>query len=317
MINGKVYTANGTNRAVCGGVIKKDFHRNWQLYILMIPVIAYFLMFCYKPMYGIIIAFKHFSPAMGIMKSPWAGFTYFKQFFEGYYVKRLIINTIKISISQIIFGFPMPIILAILMNELRCIKVKKVIQTVTYLPHFVSLVVLCGMVIQLTDKNGVINDIAAFFGGERQSMILQPKMFLPIYVISDIWQNIGWDSIIYMAAITGVGEEQYEAATIDGAGRFTKIIKITIPGIMPTIIILLLLRIGGIMNVGYEKVILLQNSLNMEVSDVILSYVYRAGLQGSQWSLSTAVGLFNSVINIIFLCGANAVSRRVSETSLW
>ena len=298
-------------------IVKKDFRLNWSLYLLVLPVLAFYIIFCYKPMYGIIIAFENYSPAMGFAKSPWVGLTHFKNFFGSYFFWRLIRNTLVISFANLIFAFPSSIILALMMNEVRCLALKKSIQTITYMPHFVSMVVVCGLIVQFTKDTGFINDIIAFFGGERVSLLTKPEWFVPIYTVSGIWQGVGWGSIIYMSAIAGIDQEQYEAARIDGAGRFAQIFYITLPSIMPTIVIMLILQIGSMMNVGYEKIILLQNSLNMETSDIISSYVYRAGLQDFNWSFSTAVGLFNSVTNVILLVTANQISKKVNDTSLW
>ena len=226
-------------------------------------------------------------------------------------------NTLRISIATLIFSFPAPIILALLINELRFKPFTKAVQTITYLPYFISLVVICGMIKDFTAENGVINDILALFGIERQTMLNNPKLFLPIYVLSDIWQTVGWNSILYLAALTSIDESLYEAARVDGAGRWRQTISITLPSIMPTIITMLILRLGQMLNVGFEKIILLYNQLTLETADVISSFVYRVGLQNFEYGYSTAVGLFNSVINFILVIIANALSRKFTETSLW
>jgi putative aldouronate transport system permease protein len=297
--------------------IKTDIIRNKYIYIMALPVIAYYIIFHYMPMYGAIIAFKEFNPALGIIRSPWVGFKHFKSFFEGVYFWRLIRNTLLISIYSLVWGFPAPIILALLLNEVKNNYFKRTVQTISYLPHFISLVVVCGIIKDFTSTDGVINDIIELLGGERTNFLMKPEWFRPIYVGSGIWQEVGWGSIIYLAAITNIDPELYEAATIDGASRWKQTWHITLPGIVPTIVILLILRLGGLMSVGFEKIILLYNSATMETADVISSYVYRRGLLDFDYSFSAAVGLFNSVINLILITSANKFSRKISETSLW
>ena len=230
---------------------------------------------------------------------------------------RLIKNTLLISLYSLLWGFPAPILLALLLNEVKKEKFKRSVQTITYLPHFVSLVVICGMLIDFTSTEGVINDIVEAFGGERTNYLMRPESFRTIYVASGIWQGIGWGSIIYLASMTNIDPQLYEAAIIDGAGRWKQTLHITLPGIAPTIVILLILRLGGLMSVGFEKIILLYNPTTMETADVISSYVYRRGLLDFDYSFSAAVGLFNSVINFILILLANRFSRELSETSLW
>lgn len=290
---------------------------------MFIPILAYYIIFCYAPMYGAIIAFKDYRANLGIMGSPWANpfYKHFETFLTMPYFKRILRNTLTISINSIIWGFPAPILLALLMNELKSKAFTKITQTITYMPYFISLVVVCGLVMTFTDRNGLINDIIALFGGERVTMLSQPGYFVPVYVISDIWQNVGWNSIIYIAALAGIDQELYEAARIDGAGRLRQTWHITLPGILPTIVILLILRLGGLLNVGYEKILLLYNPLTYEKADVISTYVYRYGLGGeggaNPWSFSSAVGLFNSVINFVLVIAANKISKIASGTSLW
>ena len=295
----------------------KDLVKNKWVYLMVLPVIAFYAIFCYKPMYGAIIVFKDFTPSLGIFGSPWVGFKHFEEFFSSMYFWRLMKNTVTISLTSLIFGFPAPIILAILINEVRNKHYMKFVQTASYLPHFISLVVICGMIKEFTMDTGLVNDIVAFFGGTRLNMLNKSSYFVPIYVISNIWQEIGWGSIIYLASMSGINNELYEAANIDGANRLKQIIHITIPGIMPTIITLLILRVGNILNVGFEKIILLYNASTYETADVISSYVYRKGLQEFSWSFSTAVGVFNSVINFIFLIAANYFSKKTQNTFLW
>lgn len=297
--------------------IKSDFQRNYMLYIMVLPVLAYYIIFRYWPMYGIQLAFKKYSPALGIVGSKWIGLQNFNSFFNSVYCWRVIRNTLLISFESLIFAFPMAIIFALLLNELRMEKMKKAIQTVSYLPHFVSLVVICGMIRDFTASDGLINDIIALFGGKRSTLLLDQNAYRPIYIISKIWQEMGWSSIIYLAALTGIDPTLYDAAVVDGAGRFKRVLHVTLPGIMPTIVIMLILAIGGIMNVGYEKTILLYNASIYETSDIISSYVYRKGFLESNYGFSAAVGLFNSVVNALLVVMANSISRKVSGSSLW
>lgn len=297
--------------------IAREWKRNYIFYLLFIPVFLYYLIFAYKPLYGALMAFQDFSPATGVSGSPWVGFKHFETFFGSYYFGRLLKNTLTISFSSLIFGFPAPIILALLMNEIKSKTFKKTVQTVSYLPHFISLVVVCSMIKKFTMDTGVINDIIAFFGGERVTFLNFPEYFVPVYIISEIWQTVGWSSIIYLAALSGISQELYEAAMIDGAGRWKQTLHVTIPGILPTIVIMLILRMGSIISVGSEKIILLYNPMTMKTADVISSFVYRKGIQEQSWSYSAAVGLFNSVVNFIFLVCTNKFSKKVSDTSLW
>lgn len=297
--------------------LKKDWIRNRSLYLIILPVLAFFILFHYKPMYGAIIAFKDYSPALGISKSPWVGFANFIRFFKSVYFFRLIKNTILLSLYNLIVGFPAPIILALLLNEVRNKRFKSVTQTVTYLPHFISLIVVTGMLTDFSMTSGLFNDIIMAFGGERSPLLQNPKLYRTIYVLSSVWQEIGWGSIIYLSALAGVDSQLYEAAQIDGAGKWKQLIHVTLPGIAPTIIIMLILKMGSLMNMGYEKTILLYNPSTYDTADIISSYIYRIGLLEQDWSYSTAVGLFNSVINLGLLVFTNKMSKRYSETSLW
>lgn len=299
------------------GRLGRDLDTNRELYLLFVPVFIYYLLFQYLPMYGAIIAFKNYTPSTGIWQSPWVGFTHFINFFQSHYFWTLLRNTLWISLTQLVFGFPAPILLALLLNELRNKFFGRFVQTVTYMPHFISLIVICGMILQFTRDNGVITYILGFFGYPKQTMLNNPANFVPLYVISGIWQEIGWGSIIFLAALTGIDQELYEAASIDGAGRLGKVIHITLPGILPTIVIMFIMRVGRVMSIGAEKIILLYNPAIYETSDVISSYVYRRGIIGTDWSFSSAVGLFNSVINFLLVISVNALSRKVNETSLW
>lgn len=300
---------------------KKEFRdnmrKNWSLYLMVLPVLAFYLIFCYKPMYGAIIAFKQYTPGLGIWKSPWVGLENFRYFFSNPDFIRILSNTLRISLSLIIFGFPAPIILTLLLNEIGNKQFKRVAQSVSYIPHFISLVVICGLIKTFVADGSIIQQIVHAFDGKDGSLLNRAEMFLPIYVISNIWQNIGWDSIIYLAAISSIDPQLYEAAQVDGAGRWKRVLHVTIPGLAPTIIIMLILQLGNILSVGYEKIILLYNPLIYDTSDVILSYVYRMGFESMDWSYSTAVGLFNSVVNFVIIILANTISRKVSDTSLW
>lgn len=297
--------------------VKKDFIKHRSIFIMSIPMVVYFILFYYVPMYGIVIGFKDFNPSKGILGSSWVGLKHFKDFFGSYYFMRLVRNTFLLSFYNLLWGFPAPIIFALLLNEIKSKYFKKTIQTITYMPHFISLVVICGLIKDFAAAEGVLNDFVAFFGGERISLLIQPKLFRTIYISSGIWQSIGFGSIIYLAAISNISQELYEAAVIDGASRLRQVIHVTIPSIMPTIIVLFILQVGGLMSVGFEKVLLLYNNRILETADVISTFVYRKGLLEFNYSYSSAVGLFNSVINCILLILANWFSRRVSESSLW
>lgn len=297
-----------------------DFQKNKAVYFMFLPVVVFYLIFHYYPMSGIILAFKDFKPALGIWGSPFTGdygFEHFLAFFGSSFFGRTITNTILISLYQLIFGFPMPIILALMLNELRSPKFKKVMQTITYFPHFISTVVVCGMLTDFCLSDGLFNQITGFFGVPSVSMLSEPKLFRTIYVASGIWQSMGWDSIIYLAAIAGIDTQLYEAASLDGAGRFKKIWHITLPGIKGTVVILFIMAIGKMMSVGSEKILLLYNPSTYKTADVISTYVYRKGLLDQDYSYSTAVNLFNSVINFALVFCANALSRKLTETSLF
>lgn len=297
---------------------KKDWYKNWKMYMMFLPVLVYYIVFMYGPMYGVVIAFKDFNPMKGIMGSNWVGMKHFIDFFGSPDFGKLLFNTLNISLNNLIWGFPMPIILALMLNEVQKSCFKKAVQTITYMPHFVSLVVVCGILRSFLGSSGIVTTLLHSLGCvPAEDMLGNKNFFVPIYVISGIWQEVGWGSIIYIAALAGINQELYEAASIDGAGRWRQLFTITIPGIIPTIVIMLILRVGSIMSVGFEKIILLYNPLTYDTADVISSYVYRRGLLESNFSYSTAVGLFNSVINFILLISANAISKSVNETSIW
>jgi putative aldouronate transport system permease protein len=296
----------------------KNIKRDQCLIIMLVPVVAWYILFCYLPMYGMVIAFKDYRPGRGIWRSSWVGFRHFIQFFSSFYFWRLIRNTFIISFYSLVFGFPVPIIFALILNEFKDGFFKRSIQTITYLPHFISLVVICGMLINfLSPTNGIVNILLEKITGTRINFLNDPKWFRLIYVGSGIWQGFGWGSIIYLAALSGIDPNLYEAAKIDGAGRLRQIWHISIPGILPTVVTLLILNMGSILGVGYEKIILLYNPATYETSDVISTYVYRMGIQSTQYSFSSAVGLFNSLVNMCTLLVCNWISKKVTNHGLW
>jgi len=284
---------------------------------MLVPIVAYYLIFHYGPMYGAIIAFKQFSPTSGIFGSPWVGFLHFTDFFHSYYFWRLIRNTLMINVLDLVFGFPAPIILALLLNEITRSYFKRTIQAITYMPHFISIVVVAGLIIDFCTTRGLFNAIITSLGGKPQQFLMTPGFFQPLYVASGIWQSVGWGSIIYLAALSSIDQQLYEQAKVDGAGRFRQVIHITLPGMIPTIVVLLILRFGRMMSVGFEKVMLLYNPSIYETADVISTFVYRKGLLDMGYSFASAVGLFNSAIGLLLLVSVNWLSRRVSESNLW
>ncbi len=297
--------------------VADDIKKHKIVYLMAVPVLLYFVIFKYGPMYGAIIAFKDYNPSSGILGSPWVGFKHFADFFSSADFSRIVKNTLTISIGTLIFSFPVPIIFALLLNEIRSKAFSKITQTITYLPHFISMVIICGMIKDFTMQDGVITQVLTKFGMPAQNMLNNKDLFVPIYIISDIWQTFGWGSIVYLAALTGVDQSLYEAASIDGAGKLRQVWNITIPAILPTIITMLILRVGGLVSVGHEKIILLYNPLTYEKADIISSYVYRRGLNDFAWSFSTAVGLVQSLVNCILLLFTNYLSNKFTETSLW
>lgn len=298
--------------------LRRDLSKNKWKYIIVLPVIIYLILFCYKPMYGILIAFQRYRPTQGgILDGKWMRLYQFKRFFNDIYFWRVFKNTFTISFLNIIFSFPMPIILALILNEVRVQWFKRTVQTVSYLPHFISMVVICGLINQFCQSDGLFNDIIAFFGGERIPLLLEKELYYPIYVISDIWQTVGWNSIIYLAALASVDQEQYEAAKIDGASRLQQMWYITLPSILPTVSMMLVLRLGRILGIGYEKTLLLYQPLTYEVADIISTYSYRKGLLDADYSYSTAIGLFNSLINIVFLVVSNKLSKKMGQSGLF
>ena len=297
---------------------KRKIKSNIPLYVLLFPSIILLIMFAYIPMFGLVIAFKDYSPANGILNSPWVGFKYFTQFFNSVQFGTTMMNTLKISIYSILVGFPLPILLALLCNQIRTGKFKKVFQVTTYLPHFISTMVMCGMIILfLSPNSGLIANIFKSLGWTMPNLLSKPDSFAGVYVWSDVWQHIGWDSIIYLAALSAIDPTYYEAATMDGASRMQKILNIDLPLLLPTAMILLILRAGSLLSIGFEKVLLLQNPLNLAGSEVISTYVYKVGMQNFQYSYSTAIGLFNTVVNLIILLSVNWFSKRYTKTGLF
>ena len=285
---------------------------------MFLPVLVFFLVFHYAPMYGVQIAFKKFSAVRGIVGSPWRGLYYFQQFFDSYLFGELIGNTLGLSLYSLAVGFPTPILLALMMNELRSERVKRVVQTITYAPHFISMVVMCSMIILfLSPSSGVLNRIIEILGGQSVYFMGKPEYFKTIYVLSGVWQNTGWSSIIYMAALSGIDPQLHEAATIDGASRLQRVWHINLPGILPTAVILLIMNCGSLMSIGFEKAFLLMNDLNRASAEIISTFVYQRGLIDRNYSSAAAIGLFNSVINLILLFVVNTIARRISDTSLW
>ena len=295
----------------------KMIRRNWELYLFVLPAVIYFLVFHFYPMYGVQIAFKEYIATRGIWGSPWVGFEHFSRFFNAYFFWDLIRNTLLINIYQLAL-FPVSIIVALSINELRHGFFKSSVQTITYAPHFISVVVMAGMIIALLNPvTGIVNVLIQKLGGEPIGFLTDPGWFKTVFVLSGEWQNLGWGAIIYLAALAGIDPQLHEAAKVDGASRLQRIWHINLPGILPTIIILLILNMGSFMAIGFEKIYLLQNPLNMESSDVIQTYVYRSGLLQAQYSYSAAVGLFNSLINFALLISFNQIARKTGETSLW
>jgi len=317
----EVKTANRQQTLYKPNISRKRWQkvwRNWELYVFIAPAFLYFLIFHYGPMYGIQIAFKNYNPVRGVFGSPWVGFDHFVRFFESYYFWDLMWNTLAISLYELAVGFPIPIILALAFNELKHKRFKKLVQTVTYAPHFISVVVMVGMVIAfLSPSTGILIRFVEWMGIDAPSFLTSPAWFKTVYVLSGVWQSAGWGTIIYLAALSGVDPGLHEAAIIDGANRLQRIRHINIPVLVPTMTILLILNMGSLLGVGFEKILLMQNPLNMESSDVISTFVYRSGLENAQYSFSTAVGLFNSVINAFLLVTVNQIVRKTSENSLW
>ncbi len=297
---------------------KKDLKYNWILYLMILPVVVYFIVFCYVPMYGVTLAFKDYKVKLGILGSPWVGWKHFRRFFNSYNFKLLLTNTLGISLYSLAVGFPIPVVFALLLNYLKSKPLKKTVQMLSYAPHFISTVVICSMIsLFCTPDSGLFNILRKMVGLESVDFLAKPEWFKSLYVWSGVWQGMGWSAIIYLSALAGVDYELHEAAIVDGASKIQRMRHIDLPSITPTIVMLLILRMGSIMSVGFEKVFLLQNSLNYYSSAIISTYVYEVGLIDGDYGFSTAVGLFNNLINIILLAGSNLFSKKVLKESLW
>lgn len=298
--------------------ILKQIIKSRYLYLLILPACIWYIVFLYAPLYGAQIAFRDFSPLTGISGGRFVGLKYFKQFFSSVYFIRLMKNTLGISLYSILLGFPIPVLLALLINEISKSKIRRSIQTILYLPHFISAVVVVSLInVLLAPGTGLINKLIVLLGGSSIHFMAEPSYFKSIFVLSDIWQSAGYGSIIYLAALTSIDPHLYEAATVDGAKKLQKLVYITLPCLVPTIMTMLILRMGGIFSVGYEKIMLMYNPATYESADVISTYVYRRAFEGGEYSFSAAVGLFNSIINCIVLISFNKISKRISEVSLW
>lgn len=298
--------------------IWNQIKRDYELYLFLLPIIIIYLVFKYYPMYGIQIAFKDFSPSRGIWGSEWVGFKHFIDFFDSYNFWTIMTNTLTLSILSLVFSFPAPIIIAIMLNQMLAKRYKKIVQTVIYAPHFISTVVLVGMLnVFLSPNSGIVNHIITLFGGDPIMFLADEGWFRPLYILSGVWQETGFATIIYLAALAGVNPELHEAAIMDGASKWKRVMHVDIPSILPTIVILLILALGNIMGIGFEKAFLMQNDLNYATSNIIPTYVYEIGIQKAQYSFSTAIGLFNSVVNIILIVTVNRIAKKLTETSLW
>ena len=310
----KSHCVKETNRAL----FLKRIIKYREMYLLFLIPFVYLIIFKYVPILGNVLAFRKYSASAPLFGTRWMGLTYFKMLFEDVNFYNRFLNTVVLSIENLVIGFPIPIIFALLVNEIKNKNAKKFIQTVSYLPHFISIVVMVGFINKLLSPNaGAINMLRLNLGMNSINYIAKPEWFRTIYIVSEIWQNMGWNAIIYIAALSSVDSQLYEAAMIDGAGRWKQTVHVTIPGIIPTIVITLIMSVGSMLAIGYEKVLLLMNNLNKETADIISTYVYRLGIVDSNYSYSTAVGLFNAVVGLILVCSANYVCRKVSDTSLW
>lgn len=298
--------------------IRRFFLHNWQLWLLLLPAFAWLIVFCYAPMYGAQIAFKDYKVKMGIIGSPWVGFKYFEQFFGTSIALKSIRNTLLLSLYSLLWGFPVPILFALLLNMLRNLHYKKFVQTISFAPHFISVVVVVSMMnIMFAPSNGWVNKLIERLGGQEVLFMTRPEYFRSMYIGSGLWQDMGFNAIVYIAALAGVSPELHEAAIVDGASKFKRLIHIDIPSIIPTVVIMFILSVGNLFSIGYEKAFLMQGSLNTEVSEIISTYVYKVGLQGAQYSFSAAVGLFNSAVNLVLLLAVNGIARKVSDISLF
>lgn len=298
--------------------LRRFMAHNWQLYLLLLPAFVWLIVFCYAPMYGVTIAFKDYKVKLGITGSPWAGLKYFEQFFSTSVAVKSIRNTLLLSLYSLLFGFPIPILFALMLNMLRSARYKKFIQTLSFAPHFISVVVVVSMMnIMFAPSNGWVNKLITSTGAKEVLFMTRSEYFRTMYVASGIWQDMGFNAIVYIAALAGVSPELHEAAIVDGASKIRRLIHIDIPCILPTVTIMFILSVGNLFSVGYEKAYLMQGGLNTEVSEIISTYVYKVGLQSAQYSFSAAVGLFNSIVNLILLLAVNTLARRMSDVSLF
>lgn len=312
-----VESRTGQNALLVLDRARRVWARDKWLYVIMLPPALYFFIFHYIPMYGVILAFKDFSPAKGILGSPWVGLKNFEQFFANPYSFTILKNTIIFRGLHLTLGFPMPIILALLLNELTSERFKRLVQTSSYLPHFISLVVVAGMVSSFLSTNGMINQIVAALGGQARPWLMDPNWFRPIWLVTGMWQHAGWTAVIYLASLTGINPELYEAAAIDGAGRFQRLRYVTVPGLMPTIIIMFLLRVGQFLNLDFQLILLLYTPSTYEVADVLGTFIYRRGILSADFSYATAVGLFQSFVGLFFIVGANKIAKKLGGVGLW
>lgn len=298
-------------------ILRRDLRRNGTLYLILLPVLAFYIIFHYFPMFGVVMAFERFNPTRGFIGSDWVGFKWFEQFFSSYYFSRLLRNTLLLSLKDILIGFPAPIILALLLNELKSRRFKKTIQTISYMPYFISVVVMSKLIIEFFSSTGAVTQLFTLFGMSPTNMLGDNRYFQGIFVGTNLWQYCGFNSIIYLAAISGVDPELYDASIVDGANRWQQTLHVTLPGISTTIIILLIMRLGSLFSVGYEKIILLYSPAVYETADTISSFVYRSGLKEANYSYAAAVNLFNSLMNFILLISFNTLSRKLTERSLF
>jgi putative aldouronate transport system permease protein len=291
--------------------------RDRYLLLMMVLPAMYFIVFCYLPMYGVTLAFKRFDIGKGIMDSPWIGLQNFREFFANPYSYKVIVNTLMLRVWHLTLGFPMPIVIALLLNEIRNNRFKRLVQTSSYLPHFISLVVVCGMVVSFLSSDGILNSIVKALGGQPQPWLQLPQYFRPIWLISGVWQDAGWTSVIYLAALSSISPELYEAALVDGANRWQRIRHITIPGIMPTVTIMFLLRVGQLLALDFQKVLLLYTPSTYETADILGTYIYRRGILMADFSFATAVGLFQALVGLVFIVGANTIAKKAGQSGLW
>ena len=299
-------------------IIFRQIYRDRQLYLLLIPFLLFYILFVFRPMGSMVIAFKDYSVYKGIAASPWVGLKHFREFFESEFFTRVLRNTVLISLYQLVIGFPLPIIFALLLNEVTSTKYKRLVQTFSYLPYFISTVVIAGMVtLFLSPSNGIVNIILDKLGMEKVYFLTKPEWFRTIYTMTNVWIGLGYNSVVYISALSGVDQSLYEACTIDGGGKMRQMLSVTIPGILPTIVTMFLIQIGNILNVGYELIIMLYQPATYETADTISTYVYRIGIEQANYSLSTAVSFFNSIVGLILVVIANYISKKVNNTGLW